>query len=233
MKNFKYLDIKNISDDTADIYFYGEIVGDEWEKWSDTDTCPQDIIVVLKKTENRDLNIFINSPGGSVFAGLAIYNILKRRPEKKTVYIDGVAASIASIIAMVGDEIIMPQNSFLMIHKPFSYVSGNADDMRKMADDLDILQSSIEEVYKSKLKNIENIELIKNMMAAETWLTAKESEKYFNITVSEGNKATNKLNFDLSRYNNTPKNLIQNLAKNEDLEAERLKLELELAKILF
>ncbi len=233
MKNLKYFDIKKISNDTADIYFYGEIVGDEWEKWSDTDTCPQDIIVVLKKTENRDLNIFINSPGGSVFAGLAIYNILKRRPEKKTVYIDGVAASIASIIAMVGDEIIMPQNSFLMIHKPFSYVSGNADDMRKMADDLDILQSSIEEVYKSKLKNIENIELIKNMMAAETWLTAKESEKYFNITVSEGNKATNKLNFDLSRYNNTPKNLIQNLAKNEDLEAERLKLELELAKILF
>lgn len=137
-RNIKdFLNIKNLGE-KAELHFYGEIVCDEWEKWSDLDTCPEDVLNYLSKIENsKELDIYINSGGGSVFAGLGIYNILKRHKGRKTVYVDGLAGSIASIIAMVGDEIIVPSNSFLMIHKPLCGVCGNANDMREMADTLD------------------------------------------------------------------------------------------------
>lgn len=96
-----------------ELYFYGDIVSDEMDKWQDTDTCPQDVQNILKQIdENKPLDIYINSGGGSVFAGLAIYNMLKRNKAQKTVHIDGLAASIASVIAMAGDKIIMPSNAF-------------------------------------------------------------------------------------------------------------------------
>lgn len=232
MSKLDYLQVKNSTDTKASIYFYGDIVGDEWEKWCDTDTCPQDILDILSEVEDKELDIYINSGGGSVFAGLAIYNMLNRFKGKKTCHVDGLAGSITSVIAMVGDEIIMPSNSFLMIHKPSNIVWGNATEMRKMADDLDTIQVGIENVYKSKLKDDVDIETIKDLMDKETWLTASEAEKYFNVTVTAENKAVAKLDINsLKDYKNIPKELIENTEKeqkiNKDLK-NRLQTELEL-----
>jgi ATP-dependent Clp endopeptidase proteolytic subunit ClpP len=230
------LSVKNVTDSTADLYFYGEIAGDEWDKWTDTDTCPQDVIDALKAADGKDVNIYINSPGGSVFGGVAIYNILKRHQGKKTVHIDAVAASIASVIAMCGDTIIMPSNACLMIHNPISIVYGNAAEMRKMADDLDIIQTSITEIYKTKLKQDADIETIKELMDAETWLTASEASKYFEIETVECNTAAAKVDFEkLNCYKNIPENIKNNFQqenkKNEEQEKEKLLIELALLDI--
>lgn len=236
MSKLSYLSVKNITDSTADIYFYGEIVGDEWDKWCSTDTCPQDVIDALKIAEGKDVDIYINSPGGSVFAGVAIYNILKRHQGKKTVHVDGVAASIASVIAMCGDTIIMPMNSCLMIHNPICMTYGNAAELRKMADDLDIIRDSIVAVYKTKLKSDKDIEEIKQMMDAETWFTAATAAEYFDIETSESNSAVARVDFDkLCCYKNMPddikNNIRQGIVKNQEQIKEKLMLELELLDV--
>lgn len=214
MSKLSYLQVKNSTDTSADIYFYGDIVGDEWEKWCNTDTCPQDVIDALNEAQGKDLNIYINSGGGSVFAGLAIYNMLTRAQGKKKCHVDGMAASIASVIAMAADEIIMPNNSYLMIHNPSNIVWGNAADMRKMADDLDIIQIGIENVYKTKLKDGIDIETIKDLMNKETWLPASEAEKYFNVNVIEENKSVAKVDFNnFKNYKNIPDELKDKIQK--------------------
>lgn len=229
MSKLDYLQVKNLTETSADIYFYGDIVGDEWEKWCDIDTCPQDIINLLQEVDGKQLNIYINSGGGSVFAGLAIYNMLMRVKEKKTCHIDGMAASIASVICMAGDEIIMPNNSYLMIHKPSNIVWGTATDMRKMADDLDTIQIGIENVYKTKLKEGIDIETIRDLMDKETWLQASEAEKYFNVTLVEENKATAKLDMEsLKDYKHIPHELKKNINNKKDNIYKKLKNKLQI-----
>ena len=234
-RNIKdFLNIKNLENEKAELHFYGEIVSDEWEKWSDLDTCPEDVLNYLSKIENsKELDIYINSGGGSVFAGLGIYNILKRHKGRKTVYVDGLAGSIASIIAMVGDEIIVPSNSFIMIHKPLCGVIGNANDMRELADTLDRIEEGLINTYKTKLKDNVDIETIKAMVNVETWLTGEEASKYFNITVTEANKMIAKVDTNLlNSYKNVPENLKTkdtNIA--EDLAIKNKEIEIALALI--
>ena len=234
-RNIKdFLNIKNLENEKAELHFYGEIVSDEWEKWSDLDTCPEDVLNYLSKIENsKELDIYINSGGGSVFAGLGIYNILKRHKGRKTVYVDGLAGSIASIIAMVGDEIIVPSNSFIMIHKPLCGVCGNANDMREMADTLDRIEEGLINTYKTKLKDNVNIETIKAMVNAETWLTGEEASKYFNITVTEANKMIAKVDTNLlNSYKNVPENLkTKDINIAEDLAIKNKEIEIALALI--
>ena len=233
-RNIKdFLNIKNLGE-KAELHFYGEIVCDEWEKWSDLDTCPEDVLNYLSKIENsKELDIYINSGGGSVFAGLGIYNILKRHKGRKTVYVDGLAGSIASIIAMVGDEIIVPSNSFLMIHKPLCGIYGNANDMREMADTLDRIEEGLINTYKTKLKDNVDIETIKAMVNAETWLTGEEASKYFNITVTEANKMIAKVDTNLlNSYKNVPENLkTKDINIAEDLAIKNKEIEIALALI--
>ena len=234
-RNIKdFLNIKNLENEKAELHFYGEIVSDEWEKWSDLDTCPEDVLNYLSKIENsKELDIYINSGGGSVFAGLGIYNILKRHKGRKTVYVDGLAGSIASIIAMVGDEIIVPSNSFIMIHKPLCGVCGNANDMREMADTLDRIEEGLINTYKTKLKDNVDIETIKAMVNAETWLTGEEASKYFNITVTEANKMIAKVDTNLlNSYKNVPENLkTKDINMAEDLAIKNKEIEIALALI--
>ena len=235
-RNIKdFLNIKNLENEKAELHFYGEIVSDEWEKWSDLDTCPEDVLNYLSKIENsKELDIYINSGGGSVFAGLGIYNILKRHKGRKTVYVDGLAGSIASIIAMVGDEIIVPSNSFIMIHKPLCGVCGNANDMREMADTLDRIEEGLINTYKTKLKDNVDIETIKAMVNAETWLTGEEASKYFNITVTEANKMIAKVDTNLlNSYKNVPENLkTKDINMAEDLAIKNKEIEIALALAL-
>lgn len=225
--SLKYLNVKNVTDTTADIYFYGEISGDEWDKWTEADKCPEDVIKALKKAEGKDINIYINSPGGSVFAGIAIYNMIKRSKGRKTVHIDGLAASIASVIAMCGDEIIMPSNAFLMIHKPWSVCMGNAEEMRNTAESLDTIERGITEIYRENLIDEGKIEKIKALMAEETWLTAEKAREYFkNITVAEPNRAVAKAEW-LKGFKNIPEGLKRE-ENTENKEKEVLMLQSEL-----
>ena len=105
----KYWEFKNMSEDVAELYIYSEIGEDFWgESISATDFKEE-----LDNLGNiSNLNVYINSPGGSVFDGLAIHNMLKRHKAYKKVFVDGLAASIASVIALAGDEIIIPENAF-------------------------------------------------------------------------------------------------------------------------
>lgn len=183
----KIVNVKNKTSTSADLYFYGDIVTDSYSKWSNDDTCPKDVIDALKECEGvEQLNIHINSCGGSVFAGIAIYNKLKMFNAKKVVHIDALAASISSVIALVGDEVIMPSNSYLMIHKAWVFTAGNADELRAEADNLDTIEKSIVSTYVENACDGITEDEIKSKMAAETWLTANEAAEMFkNITVAE------------------------------------------------
>lgn len=238
MKN-KWCDIKNQTENTADIYIYGEIVDDEISKWSDTDKCPDDFIQILNDTKGKAKNIYINSPGGNVFAGFAIYNMLKRSDGKKKCIVDGYAASIASVIAMCSDEpIAMPENTFMVVHKPLNVMIGNATDFRAAADDLDRLQTAIEGIYQTKMKNAEkDMDTLKQMIENETWLSAKQAAEIFDVSIEKSSSAAAKImipeNFK-AFYKNMPeciKNKVtepKNKTDNNESELELLKMQLEL-----
>lgn len=184
----KGLEIKNMTDVSADLYFYGDIVSDWWGAWQNEDQYPDAIKNFLSQAEGKDLNVYVNSGGGSVFAGMAIYNMIKRHGEKNKVkvYVDGLAGSIASVIAFAGTEPPeIPSNAFLMIHKPWGAISGNADEMRKMADDLDKIQTGIMNVYEDHLTEGVTIDQVEALVNAETWLDGKEAAKYFNIAQTD------------------------------------------------
>lgn len=130
-------------------------------------------IADLRAIEASDIQLSINSPGGSVFDAIAMYNALRQHPANITVKVMGVAASAASIIAMAGDKIVMPENAFMMIHNPLNFAYGNADDLRDMADILDKIAASLVSTYVARTGNSEAD--IKSLLDAETWLNAEEA----------------------------------------------------------
>ena len=164
--NQSWYSIKAKANDTAEISIYDEI-----GFWGvSAASFAQD----LKDCGNnlKQINLHIHSPGGDVFDGIAIYNLLKNHPANVTVYIDGLAASMASVIAMAGNEVIMPENAMMMIHKPWGIQGGDAEDMRKYADLLDKVENTLIPAYASKTGKTP--EELAEMLSAETWLTAKE-----------------------------------------------------------
>ncbi len=208
------LQIKNSTDNSVDLYFYGEIVSDSWSAWEYEDQYPDAIANLLKGQEGKSINIYINSCGGDVFAGIAIYNILKRHKGYKTVYIDGIAASIASVIALAGDKVIIPSNAFFMIHKPWTYFEGNANKIREIADRLDVLEKGMLKIYEENLIDGVTIDTIAEMLNAETWLTGEQAAEYFKVEVSAEQKISacaTKMHFK-----NAPKNLFNISQKNEN-----------------
>lgn len=226
----EFLKVKNSTDTSADLYFYGDIVSDWWGAWTDEDQYPDAVKNFLNEHKGKSLNIYLNSGGGSVFAGLAIYNMLKRHDGLKTVYIDGLAASIASVIAFAGDKVVMPKSSMLMIHKPWSWTSGNANDFRKLADDLDEIEKCILAVYEENLKDGTSIDDIKEMVNAETWLTGEEAQKYFNVDIGEEKQVVACSSDCFEKYFNTPNHLKvkpNNNSKN-NVEEEKNKLLMEI-----
>lgn len=172
----KYYDLAvNQQDKTADIYIYGDITSVPVE---DNDVSAYSLVQDINGLKDVDIiNVYINSYGGEVGEGLAIYNALKRHPAKVCTYCDGFAASIASVIFCAGYERYMYPASFLMIHNVWIYTAGNADDLRKDADNLDKLSEGAVSVYLTVLKNAAEKEL-RDMLAAETWLTPHEALQY-------------------------------------------------------
>lgn len=184
--------IKNQTDSSADLFFYGDIVSETWRsEWYEDDMAPGDVKEFLDQLDGTEnINIHINSGGGSVFGGIAIYNMLRRNNAHKTVYVDGLAASIASVIMMAGDEIVMPKNATVMIHKPsasYFFTTKNADDLRKDAESLDTCQEAIMQTYMTKAKV--DKEEIEQKVNDETWLTGEEAAELFDIKVEEANDA--------------------------------------------
>ncbi|MCA0871370.1 Clp protease ClpP [Seohaeicola saemankumensis] len=152
------------------------------------------------------LELRLNSPGGSVFDAVAIYNALKRHDGPVTVTIDGIAASAASYVAMAGDEIVMPENAFLMIHDPSGLVMGTAGDMRAMAEALDKIAGSLIKGYAAKSGKPEDD--IATLMAAETWFDAAEAvEAGFADRVAEPVRIAAR--FDIGAFRNAPTKLAE------------------------
>lgn len=150
----------------------------------------------LSAIASPELTVEINSPGGDAFAGLAMYNMLRSSGKTINVKIMGVAASAASLIAMAGDTISMPANTFMMVHNPYWCVQGNAADLRDSADALDKIQSSLTATYVSKTGMAEAD--MKALLSKDSWLTAAEClEQGFCTAVTEDLFATAK--FDTAR----------------------------------
>lgn len=155
--------------DIADLYIFGDIT--TWP-WDEKDRDAYGIVKELREIEASTINVHINSYGGDVSEGLAIYNTLKNHKAQIVTICDGFACSAASVIFMAGDTRIMNEASLLMIHNPWTYARGNAEDFRKQAEDLDkIAQASIN-AYMSKV-NISEDE-VKQLLNDETWITAQE-----------------------------------------------------------
>jgi len=215
-KNNRYrevgsIEIRNESRSAADLYFFGDINSEslgEWQKYYPDDKAPKDVQDFLDQLEEvSKINVHINSGGGSVFGGIAIYNILKRHNAEITVYVEGLAASIASVIAMAGDKIIIPANAQMMIHKPSSVTWGNADDMRKEADILDGCQKVILNTYMQHTKEGITPEQRNQLINAETWKNGEEWQEFFDIDVAEKSSAAACASDYFESYSNLPDTL--------------------------
>ncbi|EKY5819043.1 Clp protease ClpP [Escherichia coli] len=165
MKNKSWFRMQAGGQGDADIYIYDEI-----GFWGVT--AKQFVSELNALGDITHINLHINSPGGDVFEGIAIFNALKTHGASITVYVDGVAASMASVIAMVGNPVIMPENTFMMIHKPFGFTGGDAEDMRTYADLLDKVEAVLLPAYAQKTGK--TTDEIAAMLADETWMSGAE-----------------------------------------------------------
>lgn len=160
-----WYEIKALSDDKAEISIYEEIGG-----WG---VSAKQFIDELKALTAGDITLSINSPGGSLFDGIAMYHALKDSKANITVKVVGIAASAASLVAMAGNKIVMPENTFMMIHNPMTMAWGNASEMREMADLLDKIGTAVVSTYVARTGK--STEEIQTLLDAETYLTAQEA----------------------------------------------------------
>jgi ATP-dependent Clp protease protease subunit len=208
-KKKKFWEMKMSTDgQSGDIFIYGDIERYKWIEEDTTATSFKEDLDALGDVST--INLYINSPGGSVFEGVAIHNMLKRHDAKINVYVDALAASIASVIAMAGDTIVMPKNSMMMIHNAWTIAVGNATALRKKADDLDRISSSSKQSYLQKAGDKLTDEKLQEMLDAETWLSADEAYQFgLCDVVEEENQMAASISEDyLERYKNVPKQLI-------------------------
>lgn len=167
------LEVKNeANSEVAELYLYGIIRQAYW--WDDEDDCISAKAVKrqLEALKGKDINVHMNSPGGDVFESIAICNLLKQHDGTINIYIDALAASGASIIATAGEKVYMYPNSMQMIHKARTIMWGNADELRKEAENLDKIDASVKASYMTKFVGDE--EELSKLIAEETYLTAEE-----------------------------------------------------------
>lgn len=186
MKPFYALSVK---DDVAELYIYGDIASDGF-KWSSSDISSNDVIKQLEGLSAAKINVYINSYGGEVAEGLAIYNILKRSKAKVTTICDGFACSIASVIFMAGDVRQMNSNSLLMIHNAWTCAEGNAEQLIKQAEDLKTINETVKKAYLEKT-NLSDEEL-NALLDKESWLTPEKALELGFATEVSKNEAPNK-----------------------------------------
>lgn len=170
------------NDNAAVINIFGDITSYAWEEYGEFSN-----VLLSKKLEELGnvsvIDVYINSYGGEVAEGLAIYNALKRHKAKIRTHVDGFACSIASVIFMAGDERIMPSASCLMIHNPWTRAVGNAQELRKQAEDLDTIGECSVNAYMEHI-NISKEEL-KELLDNEKWLSPDEAVEMGFATAKE------------------------------------------------
>lgn len=161
----------------------------------------------LNAIKAKTITVRINSPGGDAFDGVAVYNALKNHPAKITTRIEGLAASIASVIALAGDEVHAYANTMYMIHDPWVMAVGNQEDLRSIADVLEKIGGQLADIYTGKT-GLE-ADTIKEMMHTETWMTAREGKGLgFVDKVLDGEGKAAKAKYDLKNiYSNVPEDL--------------------------
>ncbi len=175
--NNQFWELKQSGSDTLELYIYSTVESDSW--WKESETSAKHFRDALAQHPNaKEIKVYINSLGGSVMEGIAIYNQLKRHTAKKTVYIDGFACSIASVIAMAGDTVIMPKNTVMMIHNAWMIAMGNAAELRKAADDLEIINQASRQAYLDKSGGKISEEKLTELLDGETYLTAEQCIGY-------------------------------------------------------
>ncbi|MCL2527906.1 MAG: Clp protease ClpP [Defluviitaleaceae bacterium] len=216
-----YGEIRARTTTSADLYIYGDIVSrrpwyssEENAQKSDAQwpSKVRDLLAQIKDV--TQLNIYINSGGGVCFAGMAIYNMLARHKAHKTVYVDGLAASMASIIALAGDKVVIPANAWMMIHQPWTICWGNATDIEKEIAALRSIEEGMLAVYMAKAKPGVTKEAILKMMVDETWMTGEEAAKYFNVETTTASNAAAWLESEhYGQYKNAPREFIESAAK--------------------
>ena len=187
------------TDSVVDIYVFNEI--------GMYGITAQDFINDVKDLKDTPINLRINCIGGDVFDGMAIYNVIKKRTAKTTAYIEGVAASMGSVIALAADEVVMSENSLFMIHNAWGGTMGEAEDMRKTASILEKISNEIADIYQKKTRLL--YDRIINMMDEETWLNAQEAyDLGFIDTISDSIKVAAK--YDVSKFKNITTEQIHN-----------------------
>lgn len=181
---------------------------------------PAELIKALADLE--DVKVRINSPGGDVFDGMAIYNALQSHKGTVTTRIEGLAASMASVVAMAGKKVQAYDNAMLMIHNAWTVMAGNQYDMREVADVLEKIDGNLLNIYydKSKVGKRELSDMMKN----ETWMTAKEAKEKGFINEIVNGKAV-KAQFDLSIFSNAPEELISGREGREGRELTEREIE--------
>lgn len=192
--------IKNEADSTPEIVIDGEI---GWE-------------VTSKEFQNElkqlgvvpEIDVYINSVGGSVIQGMGVYHALNRNSAKIRVKVEGVAASIASVIAMAGDTVEIATGSLFMIHNPSGFAVGEAKDMRKTAEILDKMRDQLVSIYETRNLSLTTDQLIA-AIDDETWMDAEEAVEFGFADAIEGevDALEASAHFDFTCFQNTPKNI--------------------------
>lgn len=199
-KSRQWYQVKAKSGSAAELLIYDEIGAG----WDGTGVSAESFIESIKSIGLKagdELTVRINSPGGSYFDGVTIYNYLRSLASRVLVRVDGVAASAASIVAMAGDRVEMPENAFLFIHNPWTFAMGDANALRKQADDLDKLRESALATYGRRTDGNLSRKELGDMLDAETWLSAEQSVRHgFADSMYEPVRAAALAGFDFSRY---------------------------------
>lgn len=222
-KNKTFFDIKASADGkSADVFIMGEITQYAWEEFGEMSS------VVFKEKldaigDVSTIHLYVNSPGGAVFEGIAIANMLKRHKARVIGHVDALAASIASNIIASCDEVRMPSNAMLMIHNCWSTISGNSADLRKAADDLERVNEVQVATYMAKIMDKTTEENIRALMDAETWISAKEAYELGLCDVVEdaNNMAACLTQEQAKQFKNAPSALITDVQSDPLTEEER------------
>ena len=241
----EWLKIVNKSEAT-EILINGDITSDTWnDGWydylglEDPNIYPGEIKKALDEADG-EVHFHINSGGGDLFAGVAIGNMIKNHKGKTVAYVDGLAASAASVIALACDEVIIPSNAYLMIHRVSGGIFGDADDLAKAIDTFNTLEEGIINGYMEKVKEGVTREQITNYLKAETWFTGLEAKEVFEIKVEESNNFLNYATTKDKTIKGVPETILKakehlaatNKAKAQEVaknELKRKEMELELA----
>lgn len=192
--------LKTPNKNVGEVYVYDQIGSNGWGEG----ISAKDFANAVKSLGDvTAINLYINSAGGSVFDAVAMQSTLQRHPAQKMVFIDGLAASAASVLAMVGNEITIAENGMVMIHNPWVVARGEAEDLRKIANNLDTVRESAAQTYATR--SGQTIEQIREWMDAETWMSGQEAvERGFADRLSAPVEIAAMANLDLADFRNAP-----------------------------